>query len=150
MSKIELNQKKNRKSYKGNKLNSILLIFISFLFMNIGCKKEKSLASLEWMDESLRLTSEICKKFNECGSSDWSSVPENKQKFVNERLSEANCQKRFRDSVVYKLNVTDPVSTQSLYRQCHESIIAMNCPDIQSNKIDTIASCNEIKKIQNR
>lgn len=129
----------------------ISLTFILLLNLSIvNCKKGKSNAPLEWQNESLRLTSDICNKFRECGDSSFSSIPEEKQKFVSDRFSEANCQKRFRESEAYKVTGEKLLIVQKLYQNCHEEILKQTCADLKSNSVDRIASCVEFKKFQNQ
>lgn len=123
-----------------------ILLLVSFL----SCKKEKGINQIDWQNESLSLTSEICKKFRECADSEWKTIPENLKKFTEGRLDETNCQKRFRESNAYKLIGSDPSQIQTTYKQCHKELISMSCKDLQSGKVESIPSCVSFQKIQNQ
>ncbi|TGL24205.1 hypothetical protein EHQ46_03555 [Leptospira yanagawae] len=133
------------------KLRNYFSVFIIFFFLIqlFSCKKEKGINQIEWQNESLSLTSEICKKFRECADSEWKSIPENLKKFTEGRLDETNCQKRFRESNAYKLIGGDPVQIQTIYKECHKSILTMSCGDLQLGKINEIPACVSFQKIQN-
>ncbi|TGM38573.1 hypothetical protein EHQ92_04325 [Leptospira biflexa] len=137
----------NFKTYPNTTFVLILLLFlIGTLF---SCKKDKGMNHIEWQNESLSLTSDLCKKFRECADTDWKSIPENLKKFTEGRLDEANCQKRFRDSNAYKLIGHDPIEIQTVYKQCHKQVMEMKCSDLQSGKMNTISACVTFQTIQN-
>ncbi|MCZ8341482.1 MAG: hypothetical protein O9301_00470 [Leptospira sp.] len=136
-------------------MNRIYFIFfiVVFFFLNVtffSCKKGKSNAPLEWQNESLRLTSDICIKIRDCGEGSFNSISEEKRKFVIDQLSETNCQKRFRESEAYKVSGEKLLIIQKLYRNCHEEILKQTCADLKSNSIDRIPSCVEFRKFQNQ
>ncbi|MDF3821162.1 hypothetical protein P3G55_14740 [Leptospira sp. 96542] len=138
------------KKFEKIKIFEIALVLAMFSMFAISCKKNKGVQSFEWQNESLKLTSEICLKFKTCADSEWKSLPDRIQKFAGERLDESNCQKRFRDSNVYRLIGGDTLTIQNLYRDCHKSILRMSCSDLQNNQIESVNSCSEIKKIQGK
>lgn len=128
---------------------SLLIIF--FIFVQLfSCKKEKGISHIEWQNESLSLTSELCKKFRDCTDTEWKSIPENLKKFTESRLEESNCQKRFRESNAYKLIGNDPKLIQSSYEECHKLVMVMTCSDLQSGKMNSINACVTFQQIQNR
>ncbi|WP_207764133.1 LA_2478/LA_2722/LA_4182 family protein [Leptospira meyeri] len=135
---------------KLNKKNGIL-IFVSILVLEttVSCKKDKGIVNLEWQNESLSLTSEICAKYRECADKEWKSIPENLKKFTEGRLDEAQCQKRFRESNAYKLIGADPFEIQTVYKECHKQILLFSCKDLQEGKIETVPTCVAFQKIQN-
>ncbi|WP_244241309.1 LA_2478/LA_2722/LA_4182 family protein [Leptospira perdikensis] len=123
-----------------------VIVLMSF----VSCKKEKGILSLEWQNESLSLTAEICTKYRECADKEWKSIPENLKKFTEGRLEETQCQKRFRESNAYKLIGADPLAIQTAYKECHTQILKFSCKDLQEGKIETVPSCLAFQKIQNR
>ncbi|XDD46634.1 hypothetical protein AB3N60_00655 [Leptospira sp. WS39.C2] len=127
-----------------------ICLFSLTLFMFQNCKKEKGINQIEWQNESLSLTSEICKKFRDCADTEWKTIPEKQKKFTEGMLDEANCQKRFRESNGYKLIGEDPIQIQTSYKKCHKQVMLMSCKDLQNGKIQTTDSCIAFQKIQNR
>ncbi|EOQ96982.1 hypothetical protein LEP1GSC195_3169 [Leptospira wolbachii serovar Codice str. CDC] len=105
--------------------------------------------NVEWQNESLSLTAEICAKYRECADKEWKSIPENLKKFTEGRLEESQCQKRFRESNAYKLIGADPLVIQTSYKECHLKILQFSCKDLQEGKIETVSSCEMFQKIQN-
>lgn len=126
----------------------IVCFGISFSFLS--CKKEKGINQLDWQNESLRLTADLCKKFRECADQNWKPIPENLQKFTEGRLEEAICQKRFRESNAYKLIGADPLQIQTSYRECHKQGMDLTCDDLQAGKLMNFPSCTAFQRIQNR
>ncbi|WP_244290279.1 LA_2478/LA_2722/LA_4182 family protein [Leptospira bourretii] len=126
-------------------------IFLSILVLvtTVYCKKDKGIMNLEWQNESLSLTSEICAKYRECADKEWKSIPENLKKFTEGRLDETQCQKRFRESNAYKLIGADPLAIQTAYKECHKQIMLFSCKDLQEGKIETINACVAFQKVQN-
>lgn len=140
----------NRSKFKRYPNRSLVLIILLILFSQMfSCKKEKGTNQIEWQNESLSLTSEICKKFRECADTEWKTIPENLKKFTEGRLEETNCQKRFRESNAYKLIGGDPNQIQTHYKECHKSILSMSCGDLQLGKMNQIPACVSFQKIQN-
>ena len=126
---------------------SLLLIFI-FLIMIVDCKKKKGIDSVEWKDESLKITAEICQKYRTCTDENWSGVPEKLKSFTKSRLDEANCQKEFRSSNVYKLIGGDIQKIVMSYRECKNLILTTSCENLRKGFIDQQTVCVFIKKIQ--
>ncbi|WP_244279431.1 LA_2478/LA_2722/LA_4182 family protein [Leptospira brenneri] len=124
-------------------LSAFILVFV------VSCKKEKGIVNIEWQNESLSLTAEICAKYRNCADKEWKSIPENLKKFTEGRLEETQCQKRFRESNAYKLIGADPLAIQSTYKECHGNILRFSCQDLQEGKIDTVGACLAFQKIQN-
>lgn len=126
-------------------------IFLSILVLvtTESCKKDKGIMNLEWQNESLSLTAEICGKYRECADKEWKSIPENLKKFTEGRLEETQCQKRFRESNAYKLIGADPLAIQTAYKECHKQIMLFSCKDLQEGKIETINACVAFQKVQN-
>ncbi|TGM52474.1 LA_2478/LA_2722/LA_4182 family protein [Leptospira vanthielii] len=124
-------------------LSSLILVFL------ISCKKDKGIMNVDWQNESLSLTAEICAKYRECADKEWKSIPENLKKFTEGRLEETQCQKRFRESNAYKLLGADPLAIQTAYKDCHKQILQFSCKDLQEGKIETVSSCEVFQKIQN-
>lgn len=126
-------------------------IFLSALILVsiVSCKKDKGIQNLEWQNESLSLTAEICAKYRDCADKEWKSIPENLKKFTEGRLDEAQCQKRFRESNAYKLIGADPFAIQTAYKECHSQVLKFSCEDLKEGKIETIPSCVAFQKVQN-
>ncbi|MCW7505577.1 LA_2478/LA_2722/LA_4182 family protein [Leptospira paudalimensis] len=131
-------------------LKQVASLCFLLLLLFVTCKKEKGINHIEWQNESLGLTSELCKKFRECADTEWKSIPENLKKFTEGRLEESNCQKRFRESNAYKLIGNDPKLIQSSYIECHKLVMAMTCSELQTGKMDSINACVTFQQIQNR
>ncbi|PJZ87365.1 hypothetical protein CH368_17255, partial [Leptospira levettii] len=70
------------------KQGASLYLFFILLLLIVSCKKEKGINYIEWQNESLSLTSDLCKKFRECADTEWKSIPENLKKFTEGRLEE--------------------------------------------------------------
>lgn len=135
---------------KSNVTNgTFLFLSICVLLVVVSCKKDKGIMNLEWQNESLSLTSEICGKYRECADKEWKSIPENLKKFTEGRLDETQCQKRFRESNAYKLIGADPLAIQTAYKECHKQIMLFSCKDLQEGKIETINACVAFQKVQN-
>ncbi|MCG6147397.1 hypothetical protein LFX15_03780 [Leptospira levettii] len=132
------------------KQGAILYLFFILMLLFVSCKKEKGINHIEWQNESLSLTSDLCKKFRECADTEWKSIPENLKKFTEGRLEESNCQKRFRESNAYKLIGNDPKLIQTSFQECHKLVMAMTCSELQSGKMDSINACVTFQQIQNR
>ncbi|MBM9590139.1 hypothetical protein JWG41_06765 [Leptospira sp. 201903075] len=115
----------------------------------VSCKKDKGIQNLEWQNESLSLTAEICAKYRDCADKEWKSIPENLKKFTEGRLDEAQCQKRFRESNAYKLIGADPFVIQTAYKECHSQVLKFSCEDLKEGKIETVPSCVAFQKVQN-
>lgn len=126
---------------------AIFLVSLNFVFA-VSCKKDKGIFNLEWQNESLSLTAEICTKYRECADKEWKSIPENLKKFTEGRLEESQCQKRFRESNAYKLIGADPLTIQTTYKECHSQLLKFSCKDLQEGKMETIPSCVSFQKIQ--
>lgn len=126
-------------------------IFLSALVLVsiVSCKKDKGIQNLEWQNESLSLTAEICAKYRDCADKEWKSIPENLKKFTEGRLDEAQCQKRFRESNAYKLVGADPFAIQTAYKECHSQVLKFSCEDLKEEKIETVPSCVAFQKVQN-
>lgn len=140
----------NRSKFKSYPNTSFVLIILLFLLCQLSsCKKEKGINHIEWQNESLTLTSELCKKFRECADAEWNSIPENLKKFTESRLEESNCQKRFRESNAYKLIGSDPIQIQSTFKECHKQVMASSCKDLQTGKMNQLPACVLFQKIQN-
>ncbi len=123
-----------------------VIFLILFLFAN--CKKKKGIDATEWKDESLKITSRICEKYRSCADASWPGVPDKLKEFTKSRLDEANCQKEFRNSNAYRLLGGDPKIIITSYRECSEKIFSASCEALKKGVIETIAACNEFKKIQ--
>lgn len=138
-------------SFSKAKSQNGLILFLSILvFMTVvSCKKDKGIVNVEWQNESLGLTAEICAKYRECADKEWKTIPENLKKFTEGRLEETQCQKRFRESNAYKLIGADPLAIQTAYKDCHKQILQFSCKDLQEGKIDTVSSCLVFLKVQN-
>lgn len=135
---------------KSNLKNRLFLFFSIFVLLAaISCKKDKGIINIEWQNESLTLTAEICAKYRECANNEWKSIPENLKKFTEGRLEETQCQKRFRESNAYKLIGADPLAIQSAYKECHKQILLFGCKDLQEGKIETVNACIAFQKVQN-
>ncbi|MCW7491681.1 hypothetical protein ND861_03350 [Leptospira sp. 2 VSF19] len=134
---------------KSNLKNAMLpFLSIFVLMVAVSCKKDKGIVNVEWQNESLGLTAEICAKYRECADKEWKSIPENLKKFTEGRLDETQCQKRFRESNAYKLMGADPLAIQTAYKDCHKQILQFSCKDLQEGKIETVSSCEVFQKIQ--
>lgn len=129
--------------------NTVSFLSILVLASTVYCKKDKGKFDLEWQNESLSLTAEICAKYRECADKEWKSIPENLKKFTEGRLEESQCQKRFRESNAYKLIGADPLAIQTAYKDCHKQILQFSCKDLQEGKMETVSSCVAFQKIQN-
>lgn len=139
----------NRSKFKTYPNTSFVLIILLFLLCQLSsCKKEKGINHIEWQNESLSLTAELCKKFRECADTEWNSIPENLKKFTESRLDESNCQKRFRESNAYKL-IGDPIQIQSTFKECHKLVMASSCKELQAGKMNQVPACVSFQKIQN-
>ncbi|MCW7469272.1 LA_2478/LA_2722/LA_4182 family protein [Leptospira kanakyensis] len=135
---------------KLNMKNGIRIFLSIFVLVTaVSCKKDKGIINVEWQNESLSLTSEICAKYRECADKEWKSIPGNLKKFTEGRLDETQCQKRFRESNAYKLIGEDPLAIQTAYKECHKQILLVSCKDLQEGKIDSVPSCVAFQKIQN-
>ncbi|MGE8720492.1 LA_2478/LA_2722/LA_4182 family protein [Leptospira terpstrae] len=128
--------------------NIVSFLSILVLVSIVSCKKDKGIFNLEWQNESLSLTAEICTKYRECADKEWKSIPENLKKFTEGRLEESQCQKRFRESNAYKLIGADPLTIQTTYKECHSQLLKFSCKDLQEGKMETIPSCVLFQKIQ--
>ncbi len=128
------------------KVFQIALMILFFVFAS--CKKKKGFDSVEWKDESLKITAQLCEKYRTCADDHWPGIPEKLKEFSKSRLDEANCQKEFRESNVYKLIGADPTLIMSMYRNCHQKILKESCESLRKGYIDTLEDCNAIKKIQ--
>ncbi|GBF51204.1 hypothetical protein LPTSP4_27360 [Leptospira ryugenii] len=126
---------------------NIVLMFV-FVFSFADCKKKAGIDSIEWKDESLKLTAEICEKYRKCSEKNWSELPEKTRELAKSRLDEANCQKEFRQSNLYRLAGDDIPKTMDAYRNCHKEIIKSNCEDLQAGLVDINVDCKLVKKFQ--
>ncbi|WP_232369396.1 LA_2478/LA_2722/LA_4182 family protein [Leptospira abararensis] len=133
-----------------NLKQGVPIILVTLVFLSIvSCKKDKGMLNLEWQNESLSLTAEICTKYRECADKEWKSIPDNLKKFTEGRLEETQCQKRFRESNAYKLIGADPLAIQTAYKECYSQVLKFSCKDLQKGKLDAEPSCIAFQKIQN-
>jgi hypothetical protein len=126
------------------------IIFVMCIVVLIfsACKKKKGIDSTEWKDESLKITAKLCEKYRACADEKWEGIPEKLKDFTKSRLEEAHCQKKFRESNVYRLIGGDPKIIITSYRECQIKILASSCETLRSGFIDTVPECVSIKKIQ--
>ncbi|TGN20414.1 LA_2478/LA_2722/LA_4182 family protein [Leptospira idonii] len=129
---------------------SLRILFVSVLVLSlfVSCKKQKGIDSGEWKDESLKMTAELCEKYRKCADPSWSAIPDKLKDFSKDRIEEANCQKRFRESNAYKLIGASPEIIVGLYRECHKQVLNLSCEDLRQGKLDSVVPCSEFKKIQ--
>lgn len=148
--RISMKSRKDHSFSKAKSQNGLILFLSFFIFITaVSCKKDKGMANVEWQNESLGITAEICAKYRECADKEWKTIPENLKKFTEGRLEETQCQKRFRESNAYKLIGGDPLAIQTAYKECHKQILQFSCKDLQEGKIESVNSCVVFQTIQN-
>lgn len=127
---------------------STAALVVLFCLLSNSCKRNKAQSNLEWQNESLRLTADICNKFRDCSANGVQDIPNELKTLLKEKLEETDCQKRFRDSAVYRGIGPSLEIIQALYRDCHKEILQRSCDSLKKKEIDRIQSCLSIQKIQ--
>lgn len=126
-----------------------LLICISFFYL-IGCKPKpfKAIEDSAWRDETVEITSDLCKKFEICSESLILNLPKNMQNHVKEEISFSNCIEKNKKSNIYKLAVPNINEAKIAFRECANFIKNLSCEDLSSGKIKENEFCKSVTLIQ--
>lgn len=130
-------------------LQRILLISIA-LFILSSCKgkKESELKDDQWREESQKIASDLCEKFQSCANSIMEKVKPSLRKYAESEIRSDKCTEKNKRSRVYLLKGYDPKFIQEKVRDCYAKSMALSCEKIQQDAIMQIESCVIMKKIQ--
>lgn len=113
-----------------------------------NCSQNKPKSDLAWQEESLKFAREICEKTRTCLKEFPLKLSPEKIALLEKRLSEGDCQDRFRKTPVFRLDKGNTELIQTSFRECHKALMQETCSGLQLGAQSKISACHEIEKIQ--
>jgi hypothetical protein len=125
------------------------LLFIALVVFS-SCKKDKvkGLHDEAWRTESMKMASEICKKYAECAPQLLLKIKPSLHKLFWSEIKEEKCAEKNKESNIYKLAGEKPDTIKEHTRNCYKTLIHAGCTEIANDITSIDPNCVAVRKIQ--
>ncbi|MCE9501762.1 MAG: hypothetical protein K8R21_14870 [Leptospira sp.] len=135
-----------------NLLKPIQIFFygVIVIMLAISCseKKEKELKDDSWREESQKIASVICDKFQACSEDIFKKIKPSLKKYAESEIRSDRCTEKNKKSRVFLLKGFDPEFIKKTVRSCFESFQKLSCSELKADALSKIESCQVMEKIQ--